>query len=102
MSEWLASLRTTNGIRLLPPVSLRTRWAMYKPDTAVLGTVHEADTAQLPQSMSPVGAVSFEAGGLGLRERGGRQHVRDHLAGAVALVVADAQDVDVVRRSPGC
>ena len=59
MSEWLASLRTTNGMRLLPPVSLRTRWAMYKPDTAVLGTVHEADTAQLPQSMSPVGAVSF-------------------------------------------
>ena len=59
MSEWLASLRTTNGMRLLPPVSLRTRWAMYRPDTAVLGTAHEADTAQLPQSMSPVGAVSF-------------------------------------------
>ncbi len=59
MSEWLASLRTTNGIRLSPPVSLRTRWAMYKPDTALLGTVHEADTAQLPQSISPVAAVSF-------------------------------------------
>src|SRR5215471_4705354 len=59
MSEWLASLRTTNGIRLLPPVSLRTKWARYKPDTALDGTVHEADTAQLPQSMSPVGAVSF-------------------------------------------
>src|SRR5215475_7219116 len=59
MSEWLESLRTTNGMRLLPPVSLRTKWAMYKPDTAVLGTAHDADTAQLPQSMSPVGAVSF-------------------------------------------
>ena len=59
MSEWLASLRTTNGMRLSPPVSLRTRWARYKPDTALLGTVHEADTAQLPQSMSPVAAVSF-------------------------------------------
>src|SRR5215475_16034350 len=59
MSEWLESLRTTNGMRLLPPVSLRTKWAMYKPDTALLGTAHEADTAQLPQSMSPVGAVSF-------------------------------------------
>ena len=32
---------------------------MYKPETAVVGTVHDADTAQLPQSMSPVGAVSF-------------------------------------------
>ncbi len=48
---------------------------MYKPDTAVLGTVHDADTAQLPQSTSPVGAVSFLHGGLGLRQRGGRQHV---------------------------
>src|SRR4249919_1440307 len=59
MSEWPASLRTTNGMRLPAPVLLRTRWAIYKPDTAVLGTVHEADTAQLPQSMSPVGWVSF-------------------------------------------
>ena len=40
---------------VLPPPSSRTRWAMYKPDTAVDGTAHEADTAQLPQSMSPVG-----------------------------------------------
>ena len=53
------SLRTTNGMRLLPPVSLRTRCARYRPDTAVLGTAQEADTAQLPQSMSPVGPVSF-------------------------------------------
>ena len=29
----------------------------------MLGTVHEADTAQLPQSMSPVGAVSFRHAG---------------------------------------
>src|SRR5579862_3515039 len=58
MFEVLASLRTTNGIRLpllLPPPSSRTRWATYKPDTAVDGTAHWADTAQLPQSMSPVG-----------------------------------------------
>ena len=47
---------------------------MYKPDTAVLGTVQEADTAQLPQSMSPVGRAVVPARGLGLRERGGRQH----------------------------
>ena len=59
MSEWLASSRTTNGIRLSPAVSSRTRCARYKPDTASDGTVHEADTAQLPQSMRPVGALSF-------------------------------------------
>ena len=34
--------------------SSRTRCAMYMPDTAVLGTVHDADTPQLPQSISPV------------------------------------------------
>ena len=60
MSDWLASLRTTNGMRLpFRLVSSRTRCARYKPDTAVDGTAHEADTDQLPQSMSPVGAVSF-------------------------------------------
>src|SRR6516165_6550057 len=32
---------------------------MYRPDTAVAGTAHDADTAQLPQSIRPVGAVSF-------------------------------------------
>ncbi len=32
---------------------------MYRPGTALLGTVHEADTAQLPQSMRPVGELSF-------------------------------------------
>ena len=52
----------------------------------------------------PVAAVD-EAGrravvrarGLGLRECGGRLHVGDHLARPVPLVVAHAQDVDVVR-----
>ena len=29
----------------------------------MVGTVHEADTAQLPQSMSPVGALSFRQAG---------------------------------------
>src|SRR5262249_30841727 len=61
MSEWLVSLRTTNGMRLPFPVvvSSRFRCARYNPDTAVDGTAHEADTAQLPQSMRPVDAVSF-------------------------------------------
>src|SRR5215468_5812935 len=56
MSEWLASLRTTNGMRLPFPVlvSSRFKWARYKPDTALLGTVHDADTAQFPQSISLV------------------------------------------------
>jgi len=27
---------------------------MYRPETASLGTVHDADVAQLPQSTSPV------------------------------------------------
>ena len=49
----------------LPLPSSRTKWAMYKPDTALDGTVHDADTAQLPQSMSPVGGVevSFRQSG---------------------------------------
>ena len=64
MSEWLASLRTTNGMMLLLLLlSLRTRWARYKPDTAVVGTVHEADTAQLPQSISPVPAGPLRQAG---------------------------------------
>ena len=48
--------------------------------------------------MSPVrrGVVAVQVG-LGLRECGGRLHVGDHLARAVPLVVAHAQDVDVVR-----
>src|SRR5215831_11590517 len=77
MLEWLASLRTTNGMRLPFPevVSSRTKWARYKPDTAL------------------------DAIRLRLRGRGGRLHVGDHLAGAVALVVPDPQDVDVVRAS---
>ena len=49
----------------------------------------------------PGGLGVVDARGLSLRQRGGRQHVRDHLARAVALVVADAQDVDVVRRRRG-
>ena len=84
-----------------PPVSSRTRWATYKPDTASDGTVHEADTAQFPQSMRPVGPLSLRHSGWDLRERGGRLHARNDLAGAVALVVADPQDVNVVRRRRG-
>ena len=44
-------------------MSLRTRWATYTPDTAVDGTAHEADTAQFPQSMSPVRRVSLRHAG---------------------------------------
>jgi len=62
MLEWLESSRTTNTIWLSPPVSLRTRWAMYTPETAVLGTVHDLDTAQLPQSMRPVEEKVWHAG----------------------------------------
>ena len=36
----------------------------------MVGTVHEAETAQLPQSISPVLGPA-EAGRLGLRQRGG-------------------------------
>ncbi len=43
-------------------VSLRTRWARYTPDTAVVGTVHDADTAELPQSMRPVDESVGQAG----------------------------------------
>src|SRR5256885_10380902 len=63
-SEWPASLRTTNGMRLCPPVSSRTRWARYTPETAVVGTVPDADTAQLPQSTRPVEASVRQFGWL--------------------------------------
>ncbi len=61
-AEWLASLRMTNGIWLSSVLSSRTRWAMKTPDTVLVGTVHEADTAQLPQSVSPVVASFRQAG----------------------------------------
>jgi hypothetical protein len=35
---------------------------MYTPETAVLGTVHDLDTAQLPQSMRPVEEKVWHAG----------------------------------------
>ena len=47
------------------------------PDTAVAGTAHEAETAQLPQSIRPVGAFG-QAVRLGLRER------RDGLTEAIS------------------
>ena len=63
----------------------------------MVGTVHDADTAQLPQSISPVAAVSFmQAGWVCGAWRSGAS--RDHLSGAVALVVPKPQDIDVVRR----
>ena len=63
MSEWLASFRTTNTMWLPPAASSRTRCAMYTPETAVVGTVHDADTAQFPQSIRPVGCESVRHAG---------------------------------------
>ena len=46
-------------MRLAPPVSSRATRAKYSPEAAAAGTAHEADTAQLPASTSPVeGSVS--------------------------------------------
>ena len=92
MSAASASSRTTKMIWLSPPVSLRVRWAMYTPETAVLGTVHE-------RGDGPVAAVD-QAGGRealagGLRARAGRRQVLRHHARPVAAVVAEPQDVDV-------
>ena len=70
------SLRTTKTMWLLSPAiglaSSRTRWAMYTPETALDGTVHEADTAQLPQSISPVEDWVIHAGWLWGRVTDGR------------------------------
>ena len=62
-SDVLASSRTTNAMWLAPiePDSPTAR-AMYTPDTAFAGTLHDTDSAQLPQSMSPVTASLRHAG----------------------------------------
>ena len=57
MSERDVSSRTTNGTSEPSPLSLRTRCATYTPDTAVDGTVHDADVDQFPQSTRPVDDV---------------------------------------------
>jgi hypothetical protein len=54
MSEWLDSLRTTNGYGMYPSLSVWSRMARYTPDTASDGTVQLAVVAQLPQSTRPV------------------------------------------------
>ena len=64
------------------------------PETASAGTAQDADTAQLPQSTSPVAGV-VEAGRLGLGQRRRRLDRRD-LARAVAAVVAHPVDVEAV------
>ena len=50
------------------------------PETASAGTAHDADSAQLPQSIRPVARV-VQARRLDLRQGGGRLNRRD-LAGA--------------------
>ena len=47
---------------LSPPSSGRTRWARYTPDTDPSGTVHRADSAQFPQSTSPVDGTVRQGG----------------------------------------
>src|SRR5438034_5007348 len=101
MPEWLESSRTTNGMRLLPPVSLRTRWARYKTGHGVGRHRPRGRHRPVPAVDQPGGRGVVLACRLGLRERGGRLHIRYDLAGAVALVVPDAQDVDVVRGGRG-
>ena len=64
------------------------------PETAFAGTAQEADSAQLPQSMSPVARV-VQAGGLILGQAR-RRLDRGDLAGAVAPVVAHPVDVEAV------
>src|SRR6478752_6948893 len=54
MSEWLASLRTTNGYGITPLPSVWSKFAMYRPDTASLGIWEDGVTGQLPQSTRPV------------------------------------------------
>lgn len=57
MSLWLESSRTMNGISFCPAVpSWRVSLAMYTPETASVGTVHDAETDQLPASTIPVAA----------------------------------------------
>ena len=101
--SWLAALRTTNGMRLPFPVvvSSRFRWARYKPGTALGGTGHEADTAQLPHSVSPAGALSFLHAGwdCGSVAVGTRPSATKRAPSP--WYVAHAQDVDVVRLGRG-
>ena len=67
------------------------------PETAVLGTVHDAETAQLPQSISPVDESVRHAGWVwGSVDR--RLDVGLIDPRAVAAVVAEPEDVDVVLR----
>ena len=49
---------------LWPPLSSRVSTARYTPDTAVLGTVQEADCDQLPQSKFWVDASDRQVGWL--------------------------------------
>ena len=70
------------------------------PTPRAAGTAHDADTAQLPQSIRPVVVVG-ETGGLCLGKCRRRCHGRD-LAGAVTLVVAEAVDVEVVVGATAC
>ncbi len=61
-SDVLASALTTNQIWLAAPVPPSATRARYTPDTAVAGTAHEAETAQLPQSTRPVGGSVRQGG----------------------------------------
>ena len=61
----------------------------------MLGTVQEAETPQLPQSISPVAELVRQAGCFWGSVTVGLMFASDH-ARPVAPVVAEPQDVDVV------
>ena len=67
-----ASSRTTKTMWLAPPVSSADQLGEVDARHGVGGTVHDADTAQLPQSIRPGGRVG-QAGRLSLRQRRGRR-----------------------------
>ena len=66
-----------------------------------LGTAQDADTRPVAAVDQARSAGVGQARGLGLRQRRRRRACRGDLAGTVALVVADPQDVDVVRARRG-
>ena len=98
MSEWLASLRTTNTMWLPPrgvvahqvrDVHARDRGRRHRPRRR-----HPPVPAVDQTGRLRVG----QARGLGLRQRRRRPQPRRHLPGTVALVVAQPKDVEVVVR----
>ena len=98
MAEWLASLRTTNGIWLSPSGILGVV-------ADQMGDVDAGDgvAGHGPRRRNaPVAAVDQPSRGVGvtgrlvLRKRHRGLDVGGDLAGAIAAVVAEPEDVDVI------